>query len=246
MHNDNCFITLTYSPENLPPDGSLRKGDFQKFMKRLRKQYKHKIRYYHCGEYGDKNNRPHYHAILFGHNFDDWVYLFDSPSGEPIYTSPSLEKIWKKGFVTVGTVTFESAGYVARYCMKKINGLLKDNIDPKTGLKPYERYNDYTGEITKVLPEYSTMSRRPGIGHNWIANYTRDVYPKDYTTIRGLKVAPPKYYDTYLKGIDPDLYDDIKSGRELSAYLSSENTRTRLDAREKVKKAQFNQLKRSL
>jgi len=246
MHQDNCFITLTYNPENLPPDGSLIKSDFQKFMKRLRIQTGKKIRYYHCGEYGDNTKRPHYHALLFGYNFDDWVYLFDSPSGEPIYSSQTLEKIWKKGFVTVGSVTFESAGYVARYCMKKLNGSLKDQVNERTGLKPYERFNDHTGEISEVLPEYSTMSRRPGIGHSWISTYTRDVYPKDFTTIRGMRLAPAKYYDKYLRGIDPELYDDIKSGRQLSAYLSDDNTRERLSAKETVKKAQFNQLKRSL
>lgn len=42
MHDNNCFITLTYNPENLPPDGGLIKSDFQKFMKRLRKYYSKK------------------------------------------------------------------------------------------------------------------------------------------------------------------------------------------------------------
>jgi len=37
MHENNCFITLTYAPEYLPPDGGLIKSDFQKFIKRLRK-----------------------------------------------------------------------------------------------------------------------------------------------------------------------------------------------------------------
>jgi hypothetical protein len=247
MHDDNCFITLTYSPENLPPDGGLRIKDYQKFMKRLRAKYDHKIRFYHCGEYGDKNNRPHYHAILFGHNFNDWVYLFDSPVGYPIYTSPTLESIWGLGFVTIGTVDFESAGYVARYCVKKINGKLKDQIDPKTGLKPYERFNNFTGEITEVLPEYSTMSRRPGIGHNWISAYTNDCYPKDFTTVRGFRVKPPKYYDRYLEVIDPAMFDDIKAQRELSMSENwQENTELRLSQRETVKEAQYKQLVRSL
>ncbi|AXL14468.1 replication initiator protein [Microviridae sp.] len=256
MHDNNCFITLTYNPENLPPDGGLIKKDFQKFMKRLRKFYTgKKIRFYHCGEYGDQNNRPHYHAILFNHNFDDWNYLFDSPSGEPIYTSPILEKIWGHGFVTVGTVTFESAGYVARYCMKKINGKLKDVINEETDLKPYERINSFTGEITEVIPEYSTMSRgghlsdgtnARGIGYGWIKRYTLDCYPKDFTTVRGIRMQPPKYYDKYLESIDPYMYDDIKSGRQLSLNTSVENTVSRLAQREKVKMAQFKQLKRSL
>lgn len=250
LHEDNCFITLTYNPENLPPDGSLRKSDFQKFIKRLRKNTGAKIRYYHCGEYGDKNNRPHYHAILFGFNFTDWIYLFDSPAGVPIYTSPTLEKIWQKGFVTVGTVTFESAAYVARYVMKKLNGKLKNQVNPKTDLKHYERYNDFTGEITSVIPEYSTMSRgrRPdgGIGHRWISKYKSDCYPKDFTTVNGMRVKPPKAYDRYLKEIDPEMYDDIKQGRLMAGYNSPDNTVQRLSDREKVTLAKTKQLKRSL
>jgi len=246
MHENNCFITLTYDAENLPPDGGLKKKDFQNFMKRLRKQTKAKIRYYHCGEYGDQTNRPHYHAILFGYNFDDWQYLFNSPGGEPIYTSKTLEKIWQNGFVTIGTMTFESAAYVARYCMKKLNGPLAEQINPKTDLRHYERINEFTGEIVPVLSEYSTMSRRPGIAHNWIANFTRDVYPKDFTTIKGIRMQPPKYYDKYLGSIEPDMYDDIKAARALSGYNSTDNTSLRLSARETVKKAQFKQLKRSL
>jgi len=254
LHQDNCFITLTYNDENIPLDGSLKKSDFQKFMKDLRyhcdKQDK-KIKFYMCGEYGDNTNRPHYHAIIFGFNFRDWVYLFDSTSGEPIYTSPTLEKIWKKGFVTIGTVSFESAGYVARYCMKKINGPLKDQISKKTGLKPYERIHPYTGEIIEVVPEYSTMSRGGtngrGIAYDWFTRFRGDCYPKDYTTIRGMRMQPPKYYDEQLRQIDPDMYDDIKSGRSLSMNIMQiENKGPALSARETVKKAQFNQLKRSL
>lgn len=258
MHENNCFITLTYDDLKLPmghpaiTTGSLFKRDFQLFMKRYRRRFpNNKIRFYQCGEYGDRNNRPHYHAIIFGHNFDDWVYLFDSPGGEPIFTSPTLESIWGFGFVTVGTVTFESAGYVARYCMKKVNGKLAEQIDEKTDLKHYERINAFTGEIHEVLPEYSTMSRGGrsghGIGYDWISRYTLDCYPKDFTTIRGVRMRPPKYYDRYLESIDPDMYDDIKAGRELKMLdMADDNTELRLSSREIVKAAQFKQLKRSL
>lgn len=251
MHNDNSFITLTYNAENLPPDGGLRKIDFQKFMKKLRYQYSEKkIKFYQCGEYGDQNNRPHFHAILFGHNFNDWTYLFESPGGEDIYTSPTLEKIWGKGFVTIGTVTFESAGYVARYCMKKLNGPLADKVNKITGLKPYERINSFTGEIIEVMPEYSTMSRGGrfgrGIGYSWIKRYTADCYPKDFTTIRGMRMKPPRFYDKYLESIDLDMYDDIKAGRQYEASQSLDNTIARLSTREKVKQAQFKQLVRTL
>lgn len=221
-------------------------------MKRLRRHAEPKqFKFYHCGEYGDENNRPHYHAILFGYNFNDWVYLFDSPSGQPIYTSPTLEKIWKHGFVTIGEVTFESCAYVARYVMKKINGQAVDIIDEETGLKPYERINSFTGEITEVWPEYSTMSRGGrtghGIAYDWISSYTGDCYPKDYTTIRGVRMKPSKYYDRYIEEIDPHMYDDVKAKRELSLMKQlGELEVNRLRQKEIVKLAQHNQLKRKI
>ena len=64
-HDDNCFITLTYSEENLESE-KINKEHFQKFMKRLRKYTGKKIRYMVSYEYGTKLNRPHMHAILFG------------------------------------------------------------------------------------------------------------------------------------------------------------------------------------
>lgn len=203
-----------------------------------------------CGEYGDENKRPHYHAIIFGHNFDDWIYLGDTDGGNALYTSTTLENIWQKGFVQIGTVSRESAGYVARYVMKKITGPLKDVINEKTGLKPYERYDSLSGHITEVLPEYSHMSRGGrngrGIAYDWITRYTGDVYPKDFTTINGAKVKPSRYYDTYLENFDKTMFDNIKAGRILQAYESEEDTESRLNQREKVKLAQNSQLKRSI
>lgn len=250
LHEDNVFITLTYSPEHIPPDGGLVKSDFQLFMKRLRKSTDKKFKFYMCGEYGDRNNRPHYHAILFGYNFDDWQYILDSPSGYPIYTSEKLSKIWGKGFVTIGEVTFESAAYVARYVVKKITGKLADQVDKETGLKPYERVNAITGEISEVLPEYSTMSRGGrgghGIGRSWIEQYRSDCYPKDFTTVRGVKCKPPRYYDNFLREIDLDMYDEIKEGRQLSISQNFDSTPGRNLAKETVKQAQNKQLKRTI
>lgn len=248
LHPDNCFITLTYAPEYLPFDTSLRHRDYQLFMKRLRERLKpRKIKFYQCGEYGDQNGRPHYHAIIFNYNFPDWDYLFDTDSGEPVFTSASLESIWGLGFVTIGTVTFASAAYIARYCMKKINGKLADVINEKTGLKVYERFHSQTGEIVTVMPEYQTMSRRPAIGVDWIAAYTTDVYPKDFTTINGSRMCPPRAYDRYLKKVDPAMYEDIKQRRIMTAVtLADDNTEQRLLAKEAVKVAQNSQLKRSL
>jgi hypothetical protein len=251
-HEENCFITLTYNAENLPPDGGLRKKHVQDFFKRLRKAISpRKVKYYYCGEYGDKNNRPHYHILLFGYNFTDWLLLpHKSPSGHDLYTSPTLEKLWGKGFVQIGDVSFESAQYVARYIMKKVLGKGKDQVDPDTGLKPYERINSFTGEIHEVLPEYTDMSRGGrrgrGIGATWIERYTSDCYPKDFVTLDGRKHKPPRYYDEQLKKEDPDMYDQLKAWRAQKGYESPDGTPGRLETREKVAQAKSSNLLRSL
>jgi hypothetical protein len=258
LYDQNCFITLTY--DNFGKDGpTLVKADFQKFMKRLRhhtdKRDK-KIKYFMCGEYGDKNQRPHYHAIIFNYDFPDWVYRGVSPSGHDLYTSPLLEKIWqtentKGGFVQVGTVTFESAAYVARYCTKKITGDLANEIDPSTGLKHYERFDPETGEIIEVIPEYATMSRGGrngrGIAYDWISQYTGDVYPKDHFHIRGNVVKPPRYYDNYLEENNPELLKKLKEKRLQAQFENfDEGSTSRLRQKEIVSMAQYRMLKRSL
>ena len=200
MHKENCFITLTFSPEALaarsnPQSVDLR--DFQLFMKRLRKKLGTNIRFFHVGEYGEQNRRPHYHALLFGTDFPD-KELFTKSSGVSLYTSKTLQKLWPFGFSTIGEVTFESAAYCARYCLKKING---DNKE-----EHYQYTCPETGEIITINQEYATMSRgnnypvedprhSRGLGYSWFQKYKTDVFPHDYVVIRDkLKVSPPNYY----------------------------------------------------
>lgn len=196
----NCFITLTYDDAHLPKDGSLVKKHFQDFMKRLRKKYGPGIRYYHCGEYGSKLGRPHYHACLFNFDFPDKYFFKCSTSSynfkSMLYRSPSLEQLWPFGFSTIGDVTFESAAYVARYVMKKING------------------NSAKEHYGNRQPEYTTMSRRPGIAAQWYERYKLDVYPLDCVVMRnGKKLRPPKYFDNILMDDMPDLLDEVKQSR---------------------------------
>ena len=150
LHEDNCFLTLTYNDENLPKHNSLKLKDFQKFMKRLRKAFGKKIRFFHCGEYGEKFQRPHYHAIIFGLDFKDKI-LFSEQNDQKLYISPTLNKIWGLGHATIGDVTFQSAAYVARYITKKI-----------TGDRAQDHYNEINYETGEILserrPEYTTIS----------------------------------------------------------------------------------------
>lgn len=264
LHDENCFITLTYDDENVPWDNGLRISHFQKFMKRLRKklngnkkqfieingqkvendEYK-KVRFYHCGEYGERFKRPHYHACLFGWEPKD-KKLFKEANGVRIYTSEYLDKVWGMGFTTVGEVTFESAGYVARYILKKINGKEKEKMDPETGLRIYERVDIQTGEIVEVQPEYTTMSRRPGIGKEWFDKYKDDVYPSDELIVNSRITRPPRFYDDLYQIENDVVFREIKEERRRQQRDNKWNeTRERLKVREKVKNAQINFLKRN-
>jgi hypothetical protein len=242
LYENNCFITLTYDDEHVPPDYGLRKDHFQKFMKRYRKSIEPlKIRFYHCGEYGEENLRPHYHACIFNHNFDDRIH-HTTTNDVPLYTSERLNKLWGKGFTTIGDVTFDSAAYCARYVTKKIT--ICDESDPNL-FEHYNRVDSETGEYTIVSPEYSTMSRRPGIARQWFKKYHADMYPWDEVIIKNNPVKPPKYYDKLFEELDPVAYKTLKQTR-LDAVDFSEQSDKRLATRKNVKLAQLQQLKRDL
>ena len=238
LYQDNCFITLTYSDEHLPSDKSLHVDHFQKFMKRLRKRFGEGVRYYHCGEYGEKYMRPHYHACLFNFDFPD-KKIWKENNGNRLYISESLSELWPFGFVTIGDVTFESAAYVARYIMKKVNGDLAESH--------YERVDWDTGEVYHLKPEYTTMSRRPGIGSNWFAKFKDDIFPQDYVVINGKKLKPPRFYDRCYELEYPSDFDTIKKKRVKNAKKHLDNnTPDRLNVREQVQLARLKRLPRSL
>lgn len=238
MHESNAFVTLTYSDENCP--NSLRYGDFQRFMKRLRKSYG-PVRFYMCGEYGEETNRPHFHALLFGISFPDSVFHSGSGS-ESLYISANLERIWGQGFCPIGQVSFESAAYCARYVMKKVTG---DRAD-----EHYTRMCRRTGELIQVTPEFSRMSLKPGIGAGWLNRYFSDVYgyTKDGIRLRGGSVLkPPRYYDSVMKARAVDLSEDIEFRRSQRAGKCAEDgSRERLKVREEVTKARLAFKKRGL
>lgn len=239
MHERNAFITLTFDDEHLikrqHPD-SLDKTEFQRFMKRLRKRLgARRIKYFHCGEYGSVYGRPHYHACIFGHDFPDRV-LWSVRDDVRLYRSAVLEELWPFGFSSVGDVTFESAAYVARYIMKKINGDL--------ALTHYAHIDYETGEILyDRQPEYTTMSN--GIGKSWYQKFRGDVFPLDEIVLRGVRMKPPKYYDKLLEKEDNYDIDFIKQNRVENAAKHADNcTPDRLAVREFCQLQKLKQLPR--
>lgn len=234
LHEENCFVTLTYSDANQP--SSLQYRDFQLFLKRLRKHHSlshsqsNKLRFYMVGEYGSNSKRAHFHACLFNISFPDQIYFKKTESGERIYTSETLSKLWPWGHCSIGQLTFQSAAYCARYIMAKITG------------DAAERH--YDGR----KPEFNCMSRRPGIGAGWLDKFRSDVFPCDYVVSSdGHKDRVPKYYDKLNKRHDALEIDQIKSERAANALPGrADNTPSRLAVKEAVHIAAIKQLHRTL
>lgn len=237
LYERNCFLTLTYDDEHLPLRSMLDYPAFQRFMKRLRKfAAPVQPRFYMCGEYGPVNWRPHYHACIFNLDFEDKQYWSRTGSGEKIYRSAKLEELWPFGFCSIGDVTFESAAYVARYCVQKITG---------HNAKLHYQRRDADG-VYSLPAEFNHMSLKPGIGAPWLAKWRKDVYPHDYVIVNGKECKPPKYYDRLFGREFPDDMEDIQFSRETDARSRYEdNTPDRLVVKECVTRARVSNLYRS-
>lgn len=241
MYEENSFITLTYAPEHLPERGQLQYSDFQLFFKRFRRRVSPiKPRFYMCGEYGDRDGRPHFHACIFGFSFrEDRKLWKKTGAGSLIYRSALLEALWPFGHSSVGDLTLQSAGYVARYCMKKVNGA--------RAAEHYLRVDPDTGELYSMVPEFTHMSLKPGIGASWLSTFLSDVFPHDFCVVDGKMVRVPKYYDRRLEELDPILLEGLKFDREVkAAAFAFDNTPERLVVKEVVAEAALSRLRRSI
>lgn len=233
------FITLTYDDEHIPENEtfeindetgeiigdyigwSLKPKDLTDFLKRLREHWKRKhnidkIRFFGCGEYGGQTQRPHYHLCVMGlpitkNMLQHYKY---NKMGQEIYICEEVEKIWGKGYAPIGSVTWESAAYVARYMLKKQKG-------PSA--------KDFYGRQGK-LPEFTRMSRRPGLAHDYYTQNRDKIYKNDEIILMGKKartVKPPKYYDTLFDLDNPEEYKKIKEERERRAEQAKKNRKTK-------------------
>lgn len=204
------FLTLTYSDSFLPPkiEGADRHTlvprDLQLFWKVLRKRSGQKVRYFACGEYGERSLRPHYHAIVFNLVLKDLcpvggvhhVRVLDPlhpGDSSSLSRSPFLESCWKKGAVVVGSVAFESASYVARYVMKKALGKSKPS---------HEVFQS----------EFMRCSLKPAIGDYGFDRFYGDYYPSNtFARSDGHVSAPPKRWAGLLKDRDALLASELSA-----------------------------------
>lgn len=237
MHASSCFITLTYDDDHLPQNGSLHYPDFQKFAKRARKK-KGPFRFFVAGEYGDLNGRPHYHACLFGVSFDRSHVVHTGPyPGADVYESPELSALWPFGYSSVGDFSYQSAAYVARYCVKKVSGEL--------ATEHYTRMDQY-GQIVEIVPEFGHMSLRPGLGSTFHDKYKDEMLRRDAVVVSGRERKVPRYYDTKYGRSNPYEQDSIEYDRYLAGQKAEEVTEEQLIAEEKIAYARQSYLKRTL
>lgn len=215
MHKENIFLTLTYAEEHLHSP-RLNYQHFQKFMQDLRdytRQHHNgpKISYMVTGEYGDKNKRPHWHAIIFNYAPIDAQKYYTTDLGEQVFQSPLLTKIWGKGKTEFGSVTLESAGYVARYAAKK----LTHGKDQEHDFHP----------IHKTSSKY-------GIGRTWIELHWKHTFENGFVYLpNGQKAKIPRYYQDWLKKHKPEIYSRYVTQvkQEISKQAEEKKRKEELD-----------------
>lgn len=238
-HEQSCFVTLTYSESNIPPDRGIHKRDMQLWIKRLRKSLSVPIRYFLCGEYGDRTMRPHYHALIFGWMPPDLKPWRRSGSGHVLYRSSMVEETWPYGSVEIGRFSPQTAGYVARYTIKKVRG--------ETAEEHYRYADPETGQIYDRTPPFILMSSKPGIGLGWFERFAGDAFPSDFLILDGRKVPVPRYYTKKLKEQNERMQTLVKARRMQNAHRhKANNTPERLEVREELQHLKAKRLIRSM
>lgn len=189
-----AFVTLTYRDSALPNFGSLRAEDIAPFIKRLRAAlHPDRFKFFLSGEYGERTDRPHYHALLFG----------VSP-----FQARAIEAAWGFGHARVDPLSDQRIAYVAGYCSKKI-GFRQEHridVDPETGEVLYERQAPFV-----------RMSRRPGIGGS-ARNYWRSW--RDYAVLGGRKLPVPRFlHRSWLDNASPEEVAALEEERRATRQL---------------------------
>jgi len=227
LHRFNWFATLTYSPEHLPPYGSLRHRDWQLFAKRVRRRLG-PFRYLMCGEYGEQTLRPHYHALLFGLAIPD-IQRFGMRRRHPVYRSQVLTDLWRLGHVEVGSVTAASARYCAGY-------VLKQSGTPQP-------VDQSTGELMPVVKPYGRMSLKPGLGDGWIRRFYPEAFAHGACYSQDQRFSIPGRFRDILSELDPQAFETLKQAAIAKALASPDNSRARLEVRESVQLGKLSKLR---
>lgn len=239
----NVFLTLTYDDKHLPEFEDLDRKAPRLFVRYLRRHLRgveeapdgsgrRPIRYFGCGEYGERSGRPHYHLLLFNVRFDDI-----SQYGSETYTSRLVSKLWPCGTHLLGSVTPASASYVAGYALKKVSAFERSK---------YDVLMTADGEVYTKNREFPMMSLKPPIGYYWYAKYKSDLR-NGFIVLDGKQMAVPRLFRDKLKADDPRIFEQMQWARDkkMASFDPADRTEERLGVRELVFKASKKHFKRT-
>lgn len=249
------FITLTYDDDHVPgmivktgeimrkvqytwKPGEKRPSsvqillyeDIQKFLKRLRKAYRGKLRYFVAGEYGEQTARPHYHMILYGWKPTDLENLYKIHHNG-YYNSKWLANLWGMGQIQIAQAVPETYRYVAGYVTKKMY-----EIDGKKANQYYE--------LGQTKP-FACMSLKPGLGDQYYQEHKKEIWRQGYIQCTNGKQAQiPRYYEKQMEAENPERLWRIKQNRQKKAMqqkrlqLEGQDYKAVLETKERVTKKQ--------
>jgi len=240
------FLTLTYDEANLESDRLIYEH-FTTFMSRLRSWIDYnepgtKIDRMVTGEYGEKNKRPHWHALIFNWEPPDKKLKNTTDRGDSLYTSEIISNLWEKGIHDFGDITLDSASYVARYAAKKLTH----------GKDQDHNYH----------PIHKTPQRR-GMGRTWIEQNYKHTFQNGFIVLPNGELSKiPRYYLDWAKTHVPELYAyyvtevlptliskaEDRQAKEDWEYLSNPSPRamTRPKVKETILKQKFKRLQERL
>lgn len=217
-HDGNHFLTLTYDEEKCPI--GLSKRHMQLMWKRTRKAFGAGIKHLTCGEYGDRTQRPHYHAAVLGLAVND-LKKWDSEN----HTSETLTKLWGNGIVTVSELTEARVQYVAGYVLKKAG---------------YRRQTYCDEDGVELESPFRLMSK--GLGKRWIDQYQNDLR-LGYLQHNGAKYSIPRYYADRIKQ-NEQLNQYIQNEKSKNWKQLTDENRKCLHNAEKIRQQQIREKRR--
>ena len=194
------FVSMTYAPENLPEDLSLRPQDMIDWKKRLGYYFGRVPQLYYCGEYGDCGDLPHYHAIVF----------CDEDGFEKILKS------WTLGRISVDNCTPERCAYCTGYCTEKL-----DKPERTDGRQP-----EFHGASRKPPLGYRLMYEileKMAKDDGFRERILRHVYPPYSVSIGGKNIRLPPYIRNKLRYIWKE-YNEEKQ----KAFIAQKNFEAKL------------------
>ena len=205
--------------------------DIQKFLKRLRKAYRGKLRYFVAGEYGEQTARPHYHMILYGWEPTDLKHLYKIQHNG-YFTSEWLANLWGMGQIQIAQAVPETYRYVAGYVTKKMY-----EIDGKKANQYYE--------LGQTKP-FACMSLKPGLGDQYYQEHKQEIWERGYIQCtNGKRAQIPRYYEKMMEEENPERLWRIKQNRQKMAMeqkrmeLNGNDYKRSLETKERVIKKQM-------